>query len=992
MSPSDDLFALIGIDLECDDVTAIKDAMARTRERCSRGSTTGPDKVGCEQLLARLPEIERVLLNPQARAALREEVRKARAEHSEALLKDVSRALTMLLAGGKTSITKLERDALVARYAKAGGLTEAQIDALITVPVGDDAQPEVSRAAPLPASEARLLTSRLVALGCTDLYDFLGVAVDADAVTIHAKRGELSASWNKKAKASAEKGAALELLGKVAILLIDPAKRASYDETLAQAKLEPFCQDIRLQLADGQLSTDKFEALIDTARDTYGLDAAKAEEIIIAEATKRPGIIVHRPSGYTPAPQWQCGVCRTYSPVTSGLCLHCKTPRTVQCPACDAEYESTVGICPGCRGTINDAIWLWRLRDDVRAAIAGGELVEAGGLLAPAMARFPASKTLKSLNDEVAQAGSAQRGVLDEARAMANARRVRAALRLLDKLDAQYAGLAASAELRTRIDGELARAAQLVAAGRAKSGDQAAMLFAQAAEICVDDEAVAAAARSVPPAPPTAATAQQRGSLVAVTWQPSPSCAVSGYLAVRKAGGASLSPDDGQRLDTVPGQTFEDSGAPVGDILYYSVYAVRAGAFSHAAAVARPVVRTAPVTRPVMQAGDGTVTISYTAPPKARAIVVVRSESTAPAGPNDGIRIHADLKRAIDGDVTNGRTYLYSIFAEFSSPGGASFSEPVQLRAVPQTLPVAVKDLRLTFASGVVTAAWQQPDGVPVALLRSDEALGLAPGTPVSLETLGGLGEVLQASMSGQIQHRPPPGDTCFYTAFSVGGGAAVAGAAAQIACVSDIDRLRLVNEAGDLSVSWDWPDSATATIIGWRLGMRPESPDDRAAKTIRVQRQEYQRDGRIVLSGLTQGRYHVAGWACYPGADGEVRGGGLARGAGAAAIAGPLQTISYQLKGSRFGKGYKLVFAGPHDLSLPPLVLVAKPGTFVPTDAEDGEVVRRLDGLSLREGGHVESFPSLPGGRTYRLFFEDELDYGSLQIAHPPGDSLRVK
>ena len=373
MSLSDDLFALIGLDLECDDATTIKDAVARTRESCSRGSTTGPNKVGCEQLLERLSEIERVLLNPQARAALREEVRAARGAQSEALLKDASRVLTVLLAGGRNSITKLERDTFVARYAKPGGPTEAQIDALITVPVVDDANPTPDRAAPLPASEVTMLTSNLDALGCIDLYDFLGVVADADAATIESRRRELSAFWNKKAKSSAEKTAAVALLGKAAILLVDQAKRASYDETLAQAMLEPFRKDIELALADGRLSQAEFRLLIATAAETYGLDAARAEAVIITEAKKKPGTLVDVPSDYTPPAQWQCGVCRTYNPTTTGLCLHCKTPRKVQCPACDAEYESTAGICPGCRATINDAIWLWRLRDDVRRTTRAGD-------------------------------------------------------------------------------------------------------------------------------------------------------------------------------------------------------------------------------------------------------------------------------------------------------------------------------------------------------------------------------------------------------------------------------------------------------------------------------------------------------------------------------------------------------------------------------------------------------------------------------------------
>jgi len=300
----DDLFALVGLDPECDDEALISDAVARARESSARGSVMGPDQLSQQQLLARLPEIERVLLDPHSRAALREEVRAARAARAEVLRRDVGRALALLLAGGKTSITKLESDALVKRYAEPGGLRPEQIDALITVPVVDGAQPATGRAAPLPASEARLLATNLAVLGCTDLYDFLGAAVDADAATIESRRRELSALWNRKAKPTSEKTAALALVGRSAILFADPVKRAGYDETLAQARLEPFRKDIGLALANGELSQAQFAALIATAADEYGTDAARAEAIIVAEARKQPGTILNRPCGHTlPAPQ-----------------------------------------------------------------------------------------------------------------------------------------------------------------------------------------------------------------------------------------------------------------------------------------------------------------------------------------------------------------------------------------------------------------------------------------------------------------------------------------------------------------------------------------------------------------------------------------------------------------------------------------------------------------------------------------------------------------
>ena len=300
MTPSDDIFVLLRLPLDCDDPALIRSAIARTREACSRGTMMGTDKLACEALLARLPELERVLLDPAARWEAREAAREARASAREARLAAFRRDLAMLLSGGRGSLTTAERDHLLSSHSDPSGPSAIELRALITVPVVADARQASAQAIPLPAHEARDIAGKLAVLGKRDLYDFLEVAPTAASREIEAHQRELAASWALKAKATPEKSAAQALLGRVTVVLLAPQKRASYDATLRETRLQPLLGSIALALADGRLSAHEHAHLLAQARD-LGITADDAEAAILA-ASAAAGAVVEAPAGGAAVP------------------------------------------------------------------------------------------------------------------------------------------------------------------------------------------------------------------------------------------------------------------------------------------------------------------------------------------------------------------------------------------------------------------------------------------------------------------------------------------------------------------------------------------------------------------------------------------------------------------------------------------------------------------------------------------------------------------
>lgn len=290
MNHRDDYFALLGLDLECDDPARIRAAVARKRTECARDAMVGRNKAGCEQILAKLPEIERSLLDAATRGRVREAARRVRSAACDERLKAFQDDLSMLLSGGRKSITQQERDHLLETCARPEGPTRKELSALIVVPVERAKAGAARLATPLPAYEAKEIARNLKVLENVDLYEFLGLPPTASAAQIKARREELTRMWTRKAQANAEKSAAQTLLGKVGTLLLNPAKRASYAATLRSSRFAPLRQALKLALLDGHLSVAEHTNLLERAR-RLGLSTEEAEQAIREEA-----LLIHRAS------------------------------------------------------------------------------------------------------------------------------------------------------------------------------------------------------------------------------------------------------------------------------------------------------------------------------------------------------------------------------------------------------------------------------------------------------------------------------------------------------------------------------------------------------------------------------------------------------------------------------------------------------------------------------------------------------------------------
>ena len=141
-------------------------------------------------------------------------------------------------------------------------------------------------------------------------------------------------------------------------------------------------------------------------------------------------------------------------------------------------------------------------------------------------------------------------------------------------------------------------------------------------------------------------------------------------MVVRKAGGVPQHPGDGTRIGESSVPEFEDRQVVAGASYGYAVLSRRGGVESLSAATAGPIVLLGEVTDVRVATASRQVELSWTPPPAAWDVLVVRKQGSSPQGPEDGQPVEAHRGHAFDRNLEDDRVYHYGLFAVYQTPGG----------------------------------------------------------------------------------------------------------------------------------------------------------------------------------------------------------------------------------------------------------------------------------------------------------------------------------
>ena len=265
------------------------------------------------------------------------------------------------------------------------------------------------------------------------------------------------------------------------------------DQPALDRLLDRYESSMRIARAIGAAQFERF--LREAAASGIDLDAAR--ESLIARFRQR-GWAVEVPPAAAEArlqAEVRCPHCARLNAPDAGHCVHCGQPLRSQCPRCDAVVPAAEYACSACGFPVGERDYARYLTERAEASLARGDVSGADERAAEAGRLWPVpgerpdelSGRLRAVRDQVAGLRAAQRAILDQVNPLLDARRFRAAARLLHEEVAAHPSLAGLFELceeAIRASGQRYRAAR--AAGL--SADRRAELYEEALQLCADND------------------------------------------------------------------------------------------------------------------------------------------------------------------------------------------------------------------------------------------------------------------------------------------------------------------------------------------------------------------------------------------------------------------------------------------------------------------------------------------------------------------------
>ncbi|MBX6316372.1 MAG: hypothetical protein IRY99_26190, partial [Isosphaeraceae bacterium] len=398
---------------------------------------------------------------------------------------------------------------------------------------------------------------------------------------------------------------------------------------------------------------------------------------------------------------------------------------------------------------------------------------------------------------------------------------------------------------------------------------EARRLFRQALAIAADLPEALDGLRRLPPDPPSALRIALEDGRVRLLWNAAPADELGpiSYRVVRKRQGLPAHPGDGVQVADVAATECEDPGVPGGETVGYAVFSRRGEVDSLTGASAGPLLIMEEVSDIHAEAHSREVLLSWTPPPGAVGVRVVRKAGARPVGPDDGVPIEALRDQALDKGLEDDRVYQYGLYACYRAPDGTLRTSPGVVVAVMPHRPVEPVD-ELTVApepGGRLRLSWREPPRGQVRVRRTLKPLPLSKGDRLSAAEAEALdGHWLDAlAPDHTIDPQPPASGVCSYTPMTAWAGAWTVGQATLYSCVPDPSDLRAVRvgHAGRVHLRWKWSPQGTQTLVLARAGAEPIGPDDPEALRLVVQDVEYSRQGyyALTLPPSPQGPWYVS-------------------------------------------------------------------------------------------------------------------------------------
>jgi hypothetical protein len=693
-----------------------------------------------------------------------------------------------------------------------------------------------------------------------------------------------------------------------------------------------------------------------------------------------------------------CAYCQQLNDKGQNFCNTCNKPLFFTCPDCGEKVLCEYIACGNCGFPVGNHYRVELLLEDCELALKKEDLTGASTLVNEAEKLWHPQKA-----DELAQKISAKKTSIDAQLQQIQQRQKKVSEKctllivqkkfleahrlLLSNTGVMFAGR----ETQSRKIEEIIAQAQALMK-RAQEPDvslgERIDLCRQVLLLCSDYQEARDLLSITPPPPPENLRAQIKGRIVNLSWEPVPLHGIT-YHIIRKSRTQPKNVEDGQQLDIIAEQTYDDTTAEIGLPLYYAVYSQCEQVLSQKGAfLARSVLITQDVTHLMAKVGNHKVELSWTPPQNVSTICIVRTENKPPVSLKDGTllaKLDGTQKRFIDQGAENNHIYYYATYCQFrNQDGNLVTSHGAQIRATPEAPPqvpkIDLKELETT-PNLVLLITWKEPKKGHVIILKSNKPPALRVGDMIEESQLSQHGQRLEDCPDSVKDIWKAPG-IAYYTPVVLIQQWAYVGTTRRYSWVNNVRDLQTQNLGSAIRLQWSWPEQCQEVIVSFSPQDWPE-PGDALTATRHVSRATYDQFGYYDIKGTHDQEYYITVSAIikfgneYIPAH-ELRTIGRIR---------SKMVLLYEIKSATFFRRRPaLHIIAKTSGTLPALVLIGKRDRL-PLNKFDGDVLCYIPEMLLM-AGKEEPFDlpdkNFPPNTFGKLFLEDD-DHTETVIIHQP-------
>jgi hypothetical protein len=998
MDERPNFYLLLELDAKVEDAAAIAKAILAKKQSWSKQSLGNPALAGAAKAnLARIPEIERVLSDPEAR----------RNEATEALrqlkilrqkgLAEVDRAIAVLRGGSCTNddIAKLVK--LV-----NGNVTEAEVAKRVRA-AGISVESTGAAAGPAAAVKPRLDAARMDQMrpdleraGAKTLYEFLGMVPRSSAQSLRECADQRNRELQNIGKVDAATNTAKALCGQCMAIFINEENKQKYDNSLAIEAMHSMRPLIELVGGSSNyLTVEQQDELVRQARKN-GVDVEDARTYIVGVATSRKWRLqraVTLPSGELQ----QCGRCSALAKPNATHCAECGAPLSIECPRCSKTVKTEYPACINCGFHIGDWDLIKAKLDAARVLIRDGQIDESAKQLKVLLHKQPGLKALQVVLDEaerLIKERQAERAGLDD---LVRQSKLFQTQSEAEKFRRKWQSKDVERLLSSITDG-IARATAAFRDGERRrsegKSEEAIVRYREAIGICADYDAARKAMALIAPHPPKDLVVEPQGSGFHLRWVGRDKT-IDSYVVVRKARAAPNDIKDGVHTHSLTDTVYTDRDVPEGVPWHYAVFSCRDGVSSAGAARGGPCLRVAPVQKLSALSGAGEVKLTWSLPNGAVRVEVWRRQGSAPDRRGLGTQLSPAREHLHDTGLPNDLAQGYFIVPVFEDPrrvGEMIYGPGTACQAIPTAPPAPILDLTYQRETGGVRLNWTPPAGpAQVQIQQLNMAPNLSVGTILTKAQADSLGTPVLAASPGSAQVRLPGVVETWFVPLTVKATIAVVGKHVSIALVEGLHSLTVDHDSRDIHLSWKWPPGATRAAVCYSYDAYPKAPDGGGTIRQEITLNEYKRNGMFTMRGVERRAHYFSLFATTT--DGRLHSEPLTR----LVQMGQSREVRYRIISPKSffarltGRASKPELEMKGFGHMPETILVAKP-RVVPRGPDDGEKLLHIPEMELAGTCRVPiPRTQASSGNVVKLFFVNGSHVEEIKLISGPLHELKL-